>query len=69
MTAGKQNSMSRKSVFIGKDIVVDKKEGFSLSLSYQGLNEIPEDVIKKNSRKTTSLDLSYNIFKYPFHKL
>ena len=59
--------MSRKSVFIGTDVVADKREGFSLSLSYQGLNEIPEDIIKKNSRRTTSLDLSYNIFKYLFN--
>lgn len=48
-------------------IFIDK--GFSLSLSYQGLDEISEDVIKKHSKETTSIDLSYNIFKYLFNFL
>ena len=45
-------------------IFIDK--GFCLSLSYQGLDEIPEDVVKKHFKETTSIDLSYNIFKYLF---
>ncbi|XP_066923514.1 leucine-rich melanocyte differentiation-associated protein-like [Clytia hemisphaerica] len=51
------------SIFAGLDDSSGSNIDFSLSLSYQGLNEIPEDVIKKHSKQTTSLDLSYNIFK------
>lgn len=38
------------------------RKSFSISLSYQGLYEIPED-FKKYSKEATSLDLTYNIFK------
>ena len=41
------------------------KESY-LNLAFQGIEDIPSTMIRKYARGTTSLDLSYNNFRYPF---
>lgn len=55
-----------KSLFTASGSIKKKIDSFPLNLAYQGLTEIPEDVIHKHAIRTSSLDLSYNNLKYLF---
>lgn len=53
-------------IFSSEESFSKKKNGFHLNLAFQSLEEIPADIIRKHACRTTSIDLSYNNFKYLF---